>query len=243
MKEHESFSEGEQRTIAVTGIDTGVGKSYCSGLLARFLLSRSDSVATMKLVQTGCSGIAEDILLHRRLMQVGLSPEDRDGSSHPYVFARPASPRLAAALEGREIVEERLHEAVALMQRRYRWLVLEGAGGLLVPLNDRLLLLDFLAGHGWPLVLVSSPRLGSINHTRLSLEAIRARGLPLLGLVYNLHGGHAPDMVRDTLSECRRALRDYGFADTVVLMPDVGESVALAWEPLLQPLLGSARNP
>lgn len=227
----------EQRTLAVTGIDTGVGKSYCSGLLARFLLSRSDSVATMKLVQTGCSGIAEDILLHRRLMGVGLSDEDREGSSNPYVFERPASPSLAARLEGREITAERLEEAVALMRGRYRWLIVEGAGGLLVPLNDRLLLLDFLAAHTWPLVLVSSPRLGSINHTRLSLEAIRSRGLQLLGLVYNLHGSHAPDMVRDTLDECRRALREYGFAETVVLLPDIRESTALAWEPLLAPLL------
>ncbi|NLZ17067.1 MAG: ATP-dependent dethiobiotin synthetase BioD [Desulfobulbaceae bacterium] len=225
-----------QTTIAVAGIDTGVGKSYCAGLLARYLLSRSESVSTMKLVQTGCSGIAEDILLHRRLMAVPLTEEDQQGSSNPYVFKLPASPHLAATLEGKAIVEEKLNEAVAVMQARYQWLVLEGAGGLLVPLNSELLLLDYLAGHGWPLVLVSSPRLGSINHTRLSLEAIRSRGMQLLGLVYNLHGSHDPDMVRDTLRECRRALRDYGFTETVVLIPDVKESAAIAWSPLLTPL-------
>ena len=222
-----------QTTRAVAGIDTGVGKSYCTGLLARYLLERSERVSTMKLVQTGCSGIAEDILLHRRLMKTPLSAEDQEGISNPYVFKLPASPHLAATLEGTTIEEEKLNEAVAAMQKRYQWLVLEGAGGLLVPINSELLLLDYLASHHWPLVLVSSPRLGSINHTRLSLEAVKNRGMQLLGLVYNLHGSYEPEMVRDTLRECRRALRDYGFPETVVLVPDVTESAAIAWGPLL----------
>lgn len=225
-----------QTTIAVAGIDTGVGKSYCTGLLARYLLSRSASVSTMKLVQTGCSGIAEDILLHRRLMGVAPTAEDQEGISNPYVFNLPASPHLAATLEGKSIEEEQLDAAVGQMQKRYQWLVLEGAGGLLVPINSELLLLDYLASHNWPLVLVSSPRLGSINHTRLSLEAVKNRGMRLLGLVYNLHGSHDPDMVRDTLRECRRALKDYGFPETVVLIPDVKESAAIAWGPLLASL-------
>lgn len=236
MNEHDHAAPSPQQTIALAGIDTGVGKSYCTGLLARYLLSRSLSVSTMKLVQTGCSGIAEDILLHRQLMGVALSAEDQEGLSNPYVFKLPASPHLAATLEGKAVLEEKLNEAAARMQERYQWLLVEGAGGLLVPLNGELLLLDYLAAHGWPLVLVSSPRLGSINHTRLSLEAIKNRGVRLLGLVYNLHGNYEPDMVRDTLRECRRALRDYGFAETVVLVPDVKESAAIAWGPLLAQL-------
>ncbi len=235
MSEHDQAAT-PQHTIAVAGIDTGVGKSYCTGLLARYLLSRYPSVSTMKLVQTGCSGIAEDILLHRRLMGVPLTAEDQEGLSNPYVFKLPASPHLAATLEGKVVLEEKLNEAATRMQERYQWLLVEGAGGLLVPLNSELLLLDYLAGQGWPLVLVSSPRLGSINHTRLSLEAVKNRGMQLLGLVYNLHGSYEPDMVRDTLRECRRALRDYGFAETVVLVPDVKESAAIAWGPLLAQL-------
>ena len=236
MNEHDQVAAKPQHTIAVAGIDTGVGKSYCTGLLARYLLSRYPSVSTMKLVQTGCSGIAEDILLHRQLMGLPLSAEDQEGLSNPYVFKLPASPHLAATLEGKTVAEAKLNEAAALMQKRYQWLLVEGAGGLLVPLNGELLLLDYLASHDWPLVLVSSPRLGSINHTRLSLEAIKNRGMRLLGLVYNLHGSYEPDMVRDTLRECRRALKDYGFSETVVLVPDVKESAAIAWGPLLAPL-------
>ena len=66
-----------QQTIAVGGIDTGVGKSYCTGLLARYLLTRFGSASTIKLVQTGCSGIAEDITLHRKLMGIALSEADQ----------------------------------------------------------------------------------------------------------------------------------------------------------------------
>ncbi len=160
MNEHDQVAAKPQHTIAVAGIDTGVGKSYCTGLLARYLLSRYPSVSTMKLVQTGCSGIAEDILLHRQLMGLPLSAEDQEGLSNPYVFKLPASPHLAATLEGKTVLEEKLNEAAALMQKRYQWLLVEGAGGLLVPLNGELLLLDYLASHDWPLVLVSSPRLG-----------------------------------------------------------------------------------
>ena len=64
----------------------------------------------------------------------------------------------------------------------------------------------------------------------------RDGAMRLLGLVYNLHGSYEPDMVRDTLRECRRALRDYGFAGTVVLVPDAKESAAIAWGPLLAQL-------
>jgi dethiobiotin synthetase len=236
MDERKHCLAGPQHTLAVVGIDTGVGKSYCTGLLAHFLFSLSEQVTTMKLVQTGCSGIAEDILLHRRLMGLPVSDEDQQGLSNPYVFKVPASPHLAASTEGKAVERKVLDQAVASLQQRYHWLVLEGAGGLLVPLNAELLLLDYLASHAWPLILVSSPRLGAINHTRLSLEAIKSRNMNLLGLVYNLHGNHEPEMARDTLRECKRALRDYGFRETVVLMPDVKESAAIAWGPLLAPL-------
>ena len=84
-----------------------------------------------------------------------------------------------------------------------------------------------------PLVLVGSPRLGSINHIRPSLEAIKSRGIPLLGLVYNLYGDHPREIVQDTLHECRKALADYGFAGNLVLVPDIKESASAAWQPLV----------
>ena len=141
MNEHPNH----RHTIAIAGIDTGVGKTCCAGLLARHLLERFGSCSTIKLVQTGCTGLAEDILLHRKLMGIPPTEEDTAHLSNPYVFKMPASPALAASLEGQNIEEAKLDEAVCAMQTRFSWLLVEGAGGLLVPVNERLLLLDYFA--------------------------------------------------------------------------------------------------
>lgn len=220
-------------TIAVAGIDTDVGKSYVTGLLARSLCQQNRNVTTLKLVQTGCRETSDDIQLHRKLMGQPLTDFDRDGTTCPYVFSYPASPLLAARMVGKTIEAEELDRATATLQANYEWLLVEGAGGLLVPLNPHLLLLDYFAARQLPLILVTSPRLGSINHTRLSLEAIKTRNVPLLGLVYNLFGDHPREIVQDTLLECRKALADYGFAETIVLMPDIKESTSAAWQTLV----------
>jgi len=222
-----------QYTIAVGGIDTDIGKSFVTGLLARYLVQQGLGVTTLKLVQTGCRETSDDIQLHRKIMEQGLTDFDRDGTSCPYVFPYPASPLLSAKMVGKVIEATVLDQAITTLQAHYAWLLVEAAGGLLVPLNDNLLLLDYLAAKKIPLILVSSPRLGSINHTRLSLEAIRSRHIPLLGLVYNLYGDHPREIVQDTLHECRKALVDYGFADRIVIVPDTKESTAAAWQPLV----------
>ena len=223
-----------QYTIAVGGIDTDAGKSVVTGLLARHLLDQGKAVTTLKLVQTGCTGMAEDIVQHRRLMGQALTDWDRDGTTCPYVFPFPASPLLAARMAGAVIDTAVLDRSIETLRQRHEWLLVEAAGGLLVPLQEHLLLLDYLAAKQLPLILVTSPRLGSINHTRLSLEALRTRSVPLVGLVYNLHGDHPREIVQDTLTECRKALADYGFAPNLVILPDLAESNAAAWPVLVQ---------
>lgn len=91
----------------VSGIDTDIGKSVATGLMARSLSLLGYSVITQKLVQTGCRGVAEDILRHRQLMGVDLLPEDQSGLTCPYVFSKPCSPHLAAELEGTVIDPEK----------------------------------------------------------------------------------------------------------------------------------------
>lgn len=223
----------KQHTIAIVGIDTDVGKSYVTGLFARYLLQQGKLTSTLKLVQTGCSAQSEDILLHRRLMGTGLTKEDTNGVSCPYIFPFPASPLLSARMEGRQIQATVLDASLATMQQAYPWLLVEGAGGMMVPLNEEMVLLDYLHNKDLPVVLVTTARLGSINHTRLSMEALRNRGMRLLGLVYNLYGEHPPEIVRDTLVECRRALNFYGFAERLLILPDMQESAAVAWQVLV----------
>ncbi len=218
--------------IAVCGIDTGVGKTLVSGLLARHLLKQGRSVITMKPVQTGCAERSEDILLHRQLMGIDWQPVDEQGLTCPYCFPLPASPHLAAEQAGAVIEPARLDQAVDSLAARFDQLIVEGAGGLLVPLTRSLLFLDYLQQSGWPLLLVTSPRLGSINHTLLSLEAIQQRGMALLGVVYNLHGSHSPEIVRDSFRVFQDALGCCGFPRKIVLLPDRRESRSVNWDAL-----------
>ncbi|MFP7754216.1 dethiobiotin synthase [Thermodesulfobacteriota bacterium B35] len=229
--------------LAICGIDTGIGKSMVTGLMARSLVDAGLRATTQKLVQTGCDGRPEDILLHRRLMGSSWGEADEQGLTCPYCFPFPGSPHLAAGLAGQRIDPGRLDRATDELAADHDLLLVEGAGGLLVPLTNDLLLLDYLAERHYPLVLVTSPRLGSINHTLLSLEAIRARGMQLAGLVYNLYGDHAPEIVRDSLGLFRQALKGYGFSCRLLIMPDTGESQAVNWLSLLAPLLPAAPQP
>uniref|UniRef100_UPI00405606D2 dethiobiotin synthase n=1 Tax=Candidatus Electronema sp. TaxID=2698783 RepID=UPI00405606D2 len=218
--------------VAVCGIDTGVGKSVVTGMLARHLRERGASVMTMKLAQTGCTE-PEDIRLHRRLMGIGWQPEDEQRLTCPYCFPLAASPHLAAEKAGAAIDPARLDQAADKLAGQFGQLVVEGAGGLLVPLTRSLLLLDYLQARDWPLLLVTSPRLGSINHTLLCLEAVKQRQMRLRGLVYNLHGSHPPEIVSDSLRIFRDALAKYGFPEKIVLLPNLKESRAANWNALL----------
>ena len=174
--------------IAISAIDTGVGKTFATGLLAKALLQQGRKVITQKIVQTGCDGIAEDILEHRRLMGIDVQDVDREGLTCPYVFRFPASPHLAARMEGKAIDLLQIRRATFALQKAYEVVLMEGVGGLLVPLATDLLFADYIASAGYGLLLVTTPRLGSINHTLLSIEACAKRGIALRGIIYNMVG-------------------------------------------------------
>lgn len=224
-------------TIAICGIDTGVGKSVATGLLAGFLLAQGHSVITQKPVQTGCKGKAEDILLHRRLMGTSWNEFDEQGTTCSYCLPFPASPHLAARIADTTIQPEKIRLDSETLASSHEFLLVEGAGGLLVPLSDELFLLDYLQQCGYPLILVTSPRLGSINHTLLALEVITSRNIPLLGLVYNLYGQNPVEIVRDSLQIFKQALPAYGFTCPTLLLPDYRETRSVNWQPLLEELL------
>ena len=217
------------RVIAVCGIDTGVGKSVVTGLLAAFLAGQGRKVITQKPVQTGCAGRSEDILVHRRLMGTAWSDFDEQGLTCSYCLPFAGSPHLAAAMAGCRIEAAEIDRASEILAARHDYLLIEGAGGLLVPLSEELLQLDYFQKCGYPLLLVTTPRLGSINHTLLSLEVVKKRRVRLLGLVYNLHGENPVEIVRDSRRVMERALKNYGFSCPLVLLPDYHESRSVNW--------------
>ncbi|KKB52725.1 dethiobiotin synthase [Parabacteroides sp. HGS0025] len=175
----------ENKVIFITGIDTSVGKTYATGVLARSMKALGRSVCTMKMVQTGCEGISEDIEMHRRLMGIPLTDEDRMGLTCPYLFKYPCSPHMAAAMEKNEIIPFTISMNIEQMQQHYNQILIEAAGGLMVPLNFDMLTIEYIRERHYPVVLVTSGKLGSINHTLLSLFACAQYGIKILAVIYN----------------------------------------------------------
>lgn len=187
-------------TYFITGINTDIGKTYATGILARHLLAYGKSVITQKLIQTGVTGdIADDIITHRSLMGVPLHKMDTDGTTCPITLSKPASPHLSARLEGRVMDLSVIDEATQRLEGQFDTVLLEGAGGVLVPMTDTVLTLDYVAERGYPVIVVTSARLGSINHTLLTLEAVKARGLRLFAVVFNHYFDADGDISADTL--------------------------------------------
>lgn len=197
------------KVLFVGGIDTDIGKTVATGVLARQLAAHGCRVVTQKMIQTGCTGIADDLLVHRSIQGIGLLPEDLDGTTCPYVFAHPCSPHLAAALENRVIDDRLITGATEKLAARYDYVLIEGAGGLAVPYRNGSTTIDYLAGRGYPLVLVTSGRLGSINHTLLSLEACLRRGIALHTLVYNRFAQTDPLIGDDTRAYLQNHLAEH----------------------------------
>mgnify|MGYP000071293916 CR=1 FL=1 len=120
----------------VSGIDTGIGKTVATGVFAKKLAEKGANPITQKLIQTGCEGISEDILEHRKVMGIPLTPEDRDFTTCPYVLKYPASPHLSCAMEGVKIDYSKIDACTKILSERYSHVIIEGAGGLMVPLEE-----------------------------------------------------------------------------------------------------------
>ena len=203
----------------ISGIDTGIGKTAATGLMARWLSAAGRDAITVKMVQTGNDGFSEDIDAHRAICGGVSFPEDAEGLTAPQIFKFPSSPLLAASLEGRKVDVDAIRRAVRICAERHEVVLVESAGGLDVPLTDDMLSVDLAAEEDWPLVLVTCGRLGSINHALLSLEAAKSRGMKVAGVVHDWCEGADPEIDRDAAGTVRRYLLKWGFPGVVVRVP------------------------
>lgn len=168
--------------IFVTGTSTEVGKTVVAAVIARTLAVEGKRVAVFKPAVTGLEEEGEtDHALLRRASDSSQSDEE----IAPYRYDPPASPHLAASLAGEEIDPERLRQVAREAAADGDSIVCEGVGGLLVPFSPAYLIRDFAADLGYPLVVVASPGLGTINHTLLTLESARTAGLEVAAVVLN----------------------------------------------------------
>ena len=165
--------------LFITGTDTGVGKTFVACALATALRACGRRVAVMKPVETGVDGTPDDALRLRAAAD-DRAPLD---AICPLRFRAPLAPAVAARLEGRTIDVGALVEGIGRRARDADILLVEGAGGLLVPLDARLTWADVAARAGLPLLIVAANRLGTVNHCALTARVAAVAGLEVRGFV------------------------------------------------------------
>lgn len=164
----------------VTGTDTGVGKTLVSGGIAAELKRRGADVGVMKPFATG--GVpSEDALFLKR----AVDSDDPLDLINPICLKPPLAPSMAAQVAKQRIDLKRVWSAYQALNRLHSTLVVEGVGGLLVPLVTGFTVADLARKWRLPLVIVTRPALGTLNHTALTVHAARSHGLRILGLVVN----------------------------------------------------------
>jgi dethiobiotin synthetase len=173
------------RGLFVTGTDTGVGKTEVACALLERARSGGLDVVGMKPAQSGVT--ADEPSDAQRLREACGRVEPLEAIC-PYSFEAPLAPAVAARLAGVRIELERVEAAVRVLAGRHEALLVEGAGGLLVPLTDELTFADLAARLGLPVLVVARAGLGTVSHTALTVEAIERRGLRLAGIVLNRTG-------------------------------------------------------
>jgi dethiobiotin synthetase len=172
--------------LFVTGTDTGVGKTYVSAGIARALKLRGVDVGVMKPAETGCR-IRAGRLMPRDALILMKSARVKDPLSlvNPYRLRKPLAPSVAAAREGKKIDPDKILKAFHALRKRHEFMIVEGAGGIMVPLCGQYTYLDLARTMGLPVLIVARPGLGTINHTLLSIAALKGRNIAIAGIVIN----------------------------------------------------------
>lgn len=171
-----------KKRVLITGTDTGVGKTYLACRWARFLVHQGFRVGVMKPVETGLQrGRISDA---GRLIEASSSLLPPDVIS-PYRYKSPAAPLVAASLEKKKISIKQIKKCFSKILKESDWILVEGAGGLMVPIREEYMMADLASELGLEVVLVAENRLGTLNQTLLSVEVLRARNLPIRGVILN----------------------------------------------------------
>lgn len=173
--------------IFITGTDTGVGKTFVACAIVCALKARGIDVGVMKPVETGCG---DDLIPADALALKDAAGVAADISEIcPFRYKAPLAPASCAEIEGRPFDIGRISETYRALASRHRFMVVEGAGGLLVPLSAQHTISDLVKTLNLPLVIVSRVRLGAINHTLLTVSCAQQAGIKVAGIIMNAVDG------------------------------------------------------
>lgn len=204
--------------LFITGTDTGVGKTVIAGAIADWFRRRHRRVGVLKPVATGC--------MHRR---EGLVSEDAEFLAHcadarvpldvicPQRYVEPLAPSVAAERAKQPLDWEAVQRSIRVIEAGSEFLIVEGVGGAMVPLDSSHTVLDLIRWLRLPVVVVARPDLGTINHTLLTLAALRGSGASVAGVVINRYPTDTPDAAQETNP---RVIERWGKAPVLCVAPN-----------------------
>jgi dethiobiotin synthetase len=172
--------------IFITGTDTGVGKTIASAAIARLLRTQGVNVGVMKPVTSGClecegRHLSEDA----GLLSWGAGCDPADPDIAPYCLKAAIAPTVAASMEGMRIDFGLIRKAYQRLAAQYEYVIVEGAGGLMVPLAGGLMVADLINMLALPALVIARPHLGTVNHTVLTCYAAKHLGIEIKGVIIN----------------------------------------------------------
>ena len=212
------------RGVFVTATDTGVGKTVLAAAICAALAARGERVAAFKPVVTGIDEEPDEWPRDHELLARVATVRQEPSDVAPLEFGPPVSPHLAAELAGQSIEPHELAAAARAAGDEADALVCEGVGGLLVPLTPGYLVRDLAVELDLPLVIAARPGLGTINHTLLTIEAARAVGLDVAGVVIRPWPADPDEMTRSNRATIERS----GGVDVLGLAPTTPDTLAEA---------------
>jgi len=204
--------------LFITATDTGVGKTVIAAAIANWFRRRSERVGVCKIAATGC--------VHRR---EGLVSEDAEYLAHwadsdfpleticPIRYAEPLAPAVAAQRSGVPLDWSLLQSSLSMMASSVDVMIVEGVGGVMVPMDGRHAVLDVARWLGLPTVVAARAGLGTINHTLLTVNALRSAGVRVAGVVINRYPTDTPDAATESNPS---AISKWGKVPVLCLVPD-----------------------
>lgn len=212
--------------LVVIGTDTGVGKTIVTAAICLLARAQGKDWVPLKAVQTGGIRHAGGLLtapdLDWILTATGIdaSPEDRQRMS-PYVFEFPASPHLSAELQGSVIDPHVIIQSFEALASRHDGVVIEGVGGLMVPMGRNWTLVDLIRKLNLPVVVVARSGLGTLNHTFLTLAALRASRVSIAGVILNHQRPQAPGIIERDNARILSEMGDVHIWGTLPFAPEL----------------------
>ncbi|GAN33789.1 MAG: dethiobiotin synthase [Candidatus Brocadia sp. AMX2] len=204
------------RGYFITGTDTGVGKTIVAGGLAALYKNKGLDVGVMKPVATGCKRVNNNLISDDAVfLKCAAEVDDEYELINPVSLEQPLAPTVAARLSKTKIDKDKINTAFDSLCERHEYIIVEGIGGLLVPLDEYYFVVDMANEMELPLIVVCRPTLGTINHTLLTVSYARQHGLDVKGIVINESVENRDDVMKKTNAEEIKRLTDLPILGTI----------------------------